>query len=404
MWARSREQRTGNGERIQSSCLRTAITADVLYSPWERLAEPIVLIEDGRIVELTSRAASGIPGGVQLEAFPGAVLAPGFIDIHTHGAAGHDVMEATPEALAAMEHLMAAHGVTAYCPTTVTASVETTLVALERLADRIESQDHDRAARARALGIHLEGPFISQAKRGVHPPEHIQPPSLELFDRFFDAARGHVSLMTVAPELPGACELMAEAARRGVRVSLGHSAAGYETTQAAIAAGARHATHTFNAMRALDHRSPGVLGAVLGDDRLTADIIADGVHVHPAVVQLFLRSKGHDKAVLITDSISATGMPEGHYRLGSFQVEVAGGKCLREGHLAGSVLTLDRALRNVMSFAGLNLPTALHLVTANPARVLGLADRGRLAPGNPADIVVLSPAGEVIKTFVGGGA
>ncbi len=381
--------------------MRTAITADILYSPREPLPDPVVLVEDGRILEMSSRAASPIPPGVRLQAFPGAVLAPGLIDIHTHGAAGHDVMEGTPEALAPIERMMAAHGVTAYCPTTVTAPLDATLAALERLADRIESPDRD-GSRARPLGVHLEGPFISHAKRGVHPPEHIQPPSLELFDRFYHAARGHISLMTVAPELPGACDLITEATRRGVCVSVGHSDADIASAEAAIAAGARHATHTFNAMPTLDHRSPGLLGAVLADDRLTADIIADGIHVHPAVLRTFLRAKALDKAVLITDSISATGMPDGRYRLGSLEVEVAWGKCMSEGRLAGSVLTLDGAIRNVMRFLGWDLQTVLPLATANPAQVLGLADRGVLAPGNRADIVVLSPAGEVIKTFVGG--
>lgn len=381
--------------------MRTALTANVLYTPLETVPDPILLIEDGRIERLASRAECELPRGVRVEAFPGAVLAPGMIDIHTHGAAGHDVMEATPEALAAIERMMAAHGVTAYCPTTVTAPLETTLIALERLANRIESHDGD-GLRARPRGIHLEGPFISHEKRGVHPPEHIQPPSLELFDRLYTAARGRVLLMTLAPELLGACELIAEATRRGVCVSLGHSNADFESASAAIDAGARHATHTFNAMRGLDHRSPGLLGAVLADDRLTADIIADGIHVHPAVVQLFLRAKGRDSAVLITDSISATGMPDGRYRLGFFQVDVAGGRCLSEGRLAGSVLTLDRALRNVMGFAGWDLQSALRLATSNPARVLGMADRGVLAPGGRADIIVLSQAGDVIKTVVAG--
>jgi N-acetylglucosamine-6-phosphate deacetylase len=171
----------------------------------------------------------------------------------------------------------------------------------------------------------------------------------------------------------------------------------------AIAAGAHHATHTFNAMRALDHREPGVLGAVLADDRLTADIIADGIHVHPEIVALFLRAKGPERAVLITDAISATGMGDGRYRLGGCEVEVRGERCEYQGRLAGSVLTLDRAVRNVMEFARWNLPEALRLATLNPARVAGVSRRkGVIAPGADADIVVLTRRGEVIQTMVGG--
>jgi N-acetylglucosamine-6-phosphate deacetylase len=192
-----------------------------------------------------------------------------------------------------------------------------------------------------------------------------------------------------------------EAARRGVCVSVGHSDASLEATNEAIAAGARHATHTFNAMRPLDHRDPGILGAVLTNDRVSADIIADGIHLAPSIVDLFLRAKGEERAILITDAISATGMPDGTYRLGGMEVEVQAGKCTHNGKLAGSVLTLDRAVRNVMDFAGYTLQQAVRLATANPARALGVS-AGRLQPGARADLAVLSPAGEVIRTVLGG--
>ena len=240
----------------------------------------------------------------------------------------------------------------------MTAPLDDTYVALDRLAAAIETtsaRKRNGSLRAQPLGIHLEGPFLSHAKRGVHPAEHLLAPSLEVFDRLWQAARGKVSLMTVAPELPKAEYLIGEAARRGVCVSLGHSDSLLAPVEAAIAAGARHATHTFNAMRALDHREPGILGAVLADERLTADIIADGIHVHPDVVRLFLRAKGAERAVLITDALSATGMGDGRYRLGGFEFEVRGERCEHNGRLAGSVLTLDRAVRNAMKFTGCEL-------------------------------------------------
>ena len=209
-------------------------------------------------------------------------------------------------------------------------------------------------------------------------------------------------MMTIAPELPGAEEVIQEAARSGVCVSLGHSDADLQSTQRAINNGARHATHTFNAMRALDHREPGILGAVLSDDRVSADIIADGVHLAPEIVQLFLRAKGPERAVLITDAISATGMPDGKYRLGSFEVEVADGKCIAGGRLAGSVLTMDRAIRNVMQISGCELQEAVRMATLNPATAITNAAKGTLAPGADADITVLTAEGQVITTIVGG--
>lgn len=256
--------------------------------------------------------------------------------------------------------------------------------------------------RARPLGIHLEGPFISHRRRGVHPPEDLLAPYPAVFDRFWQAARGHIRVLTIAPELPGALEVIAQAAARGVCVSLGHSNADLEAARAGFAAGARHATHTFNAMRPLDHRDPGILGEVLTDPRLSADIIVDGIHLDPTIVDLFLRAKGPESAVLITDATAATGMPDGHYRLGSLEVDVKDGRCMVGETLAGSVLTMDRAVRNVMQFAHWDLQQAVQLATLNPARVAGVKHGGSLQAGAPADLVVLSPSGEVRSTIIRG--
>ncbi len=382
-----------------------AFTANCLYTPLQHVEQPLLLVEGRVIVEAGSRAERPLPRGIRVVDFGDAVLAPGFVDIHIHGGAGHDVMQADSSGLCAVEQLLCQHGVTSYFPTTVTAPLDQTLSALDRLAEAIEAawrSDGPRGERAQPLGIHLEGPFLSHARRGVHPPDNLLMPTLPAFDRLWQAARGHIRVMTIAPELEGALEVIAEAARRGVCVSLGHSDSDLNSARAAVAAGARHATHTFNAMRPLDHRDPGIIGEVLTDWRLSADIIADGIHLDPAIVQLFLKAKGPDGAVLITDAISATGMPEGRYRLGTFEVEVKDGRCLMGGKLAGSVLTMDRAVRNVMQFAHWDLQQALRLATLNPARVAGLSNRGKLEEGADADFVVLSPDGEVRKTIVRG--
>lgn len=381
-----------------------AITAAALCTPTETLERPLVLIEDGSIVEVRGRAGSDLPGSAKLIDFGDSILAPGLIDIHIHGSAGHDVMRADEPGRRRMEEFLARKGVTSYYPTTVAAPLDSTLRSLENMAGGINpaTQDKDNTARAQPLGIHLEGPFLSHARRGVHPSEYLLQPSIPTFDKMWQAARGHVKVLTIAPELEGAAELIAEATRRGVCVSIGHSDADLSAARTGIAAGARHATHTFNAMRPLDHRAPGILGEVLSDQNLTADIIADGIHVHPLVVRIFLATKGHDKSVLITDGIAATGMPDGTYMLGPIEVQVKDGKCTRDGSLAGSVLTLDRAVRNVMSFAQWTLPQAVRAASLNPAKAVGAMNKGIIRPGADADLIALSATGEVRGTIVRG--
>jgi N-acetylglucosamine-6-phosphate deacetylase len=315
-------------------------------------------------------------------------------------------MLASQAELPRLGKFLATHGVTGYFPTTVAAPLDQTCAALERLAAAIEARTaatNGYVVQARPLGIHLEGPFLSHKRRGVHPPENLVLPSIDIFERFWQASRGHIRMMTIAPELPGALEVIAEAAARNVCVSIGHSDAEMSIAQAAVNAGARHATHTFNAMRPLDHRDPGILGEVLTNSQIGADIIADGIHVSPPIVKLFLQAKGVERAVLITDAIAAAGMPDGRYQLGPIQVDVKDGKCTVDGKLAGSTLTMDRAVRNVTEFANWSLRDAVQAATLNPARAVGLAQHhGILAPGVEASFVVLSPAGEVLRTVVRG--
>lgn len=380
------------------------ISAQRLYTPQQTIDDPLVFIEDGFISAVSLRAHCEVPHNVRRFDFDDSILAPGFVDLHLHGGAGLDVMRSSRSDLPRLNRFLASHGVTAYFPTTVAAPLDQTCEALSRLADAIESGDFSDGdvPQARPAGVHLEGPFLSHKRRGVHPPEYLVSPTVEIFERLWQAARGHVLMMTIAPELPGAIEVIGEAARRNVLVSIGHSDARLDAANAAVKAGARHATHTFNAMRPLDHRDPGIVAEVLTNPQLSADIIADGIHVAPEVVKLFLQAKGIENSVLITDAISATGMPDGTYQLGPIQVEVKAGRCTSDGKLAGSVLTMDRAIRNVQQFAGWSLQDAVRAATLNPTRAAGLAKHGTLTAGAEANIAVLSPSGEVRQTIVRG--
>jgi N-acetylglucosamine-6-phosphate deacetylase len=328
------------------------------------------------------------------------------LDIHTHGALGHDVMSASPKDLAAMQRFLAQHGVAHYLPTTVTASIEATLYALDRLAEAVETAVTSHPGNeARPIGIHLEGPFLSHSKRGVHPAHQLQEPTLELFDRFWQASRGLISLVTVAPELPGALDFIAYATALGVRTSIGHSNSTAAEARAAIAAGASSATHTFNAMRPLDHREPGILGVTLDDRTLFAELICDGIHVAPELIRLWLRSKGRDRAILVTDAMSAAGMPDGAYSLAGLAVTVANGRAaLTEDPetLAGSVLTMDAAISNLHRFTGASLADSSRLASHNPAALLDQRQLTAVSPGAPAHLNRLDPHGHLLTTYLHG--
>lgn len=372
----------------------TAITATRLLLADEAVEQPLIFVRDGVIERITTRSESELPAST-LD-LGDVTLSPGFLDIHVHGAGGRDVMEGTPEALHTTASMLARFGTTRFLATTVTAPVDHTLRALESLADSIEGES--AAGAARPIGIHLEGPFISHAKRGVHPVVNIQPPSVALFDQFQEAARGHIRLMTIAPETDGATELIAHAAAAGVRLSMGHSNAiatearnGIAAARKAAPAQAVSATHTFNAMRALDHREPGILGVTLDDTDMFAELICDCIHTTAEAVRLWFQMKGAERAILVTDGMAATGMPDGDYKLGELDVTVRDGVCMSGGVLAGSVLTMQLAIANLQRFTKASLATAVRLATHNPAALLGLSEQQKaLTKGADASFAVFA--------------
>jgi len=379
--------------------MRTVITAGRLITPDESIDHPAVTIEDGVIAEMGRSEDMDPSPGRRLD-FPGCILAPAYFDVHIHGSAGRDVMEGTANAFTTIGNFLARHGVGAFLATTVTAPVDVTLRSLEGMSALI-GRDSEGAI---PLGIHIEGPFLSPHKKGAHPERLLQKPSIELFDRMWQAAQGKIRLMTIASELPGAEELIRRATSLGVRVSLGHSNADTAAARAGIRAGAVTATHTYNAMRQFDHRDPGLLGEVLANDDLFAELICDGLHVHPDAVRIYWKSKGPDRAMLITDAMSAAGMPDGTYKLGELDVRVVNGKCvIGEDTLAGSTLTLDRGVRNFAEFTGASIDDVSRLASRNPARMTGFEDQaGSLAVGRPANITVLTAKNEVVETILRG--
>ena len=366
------------------------IHAGRALTPATEINDAGILIREGVIEAIGPRAGITLPAGAREISATDKTTIPGFLDVHIHGAGGHDVMEGSGAALRAITRKVVEYGTTSLVATTVTASTDETLRAVEGIAGYISQQRETDELRAEILGIHFEGPFLSKARRGVHPSQWLQLPSADTLSRFLKAAAGYGRMITIAPELLGAAPCIDAAREAGLVVSMGHTDATYEQARAAMARGARSATHVYNAMRPFSHRDPGVIGAVLTSPEINAELIADGVHVEEGAMKLLLMAKGAEHVTLVSDGLSATGMPDGKYSLGGFEVTVSGGVCRNaEGVLAGSTLTLDRALRNIVAL-GISLPDAVRMLTLNPATLLGIEfKKGSLRVGADADILFL---------------
>jgi N-acetylglucosamine-6-phosphate deacetylase len=377
--------------------VRSAIT------PQGEISGAGLLLRDGVIEAVGPRAGMSVPEGAQEIVGTDKIALPGFIDIHIHGAGGYDVMEGTSEAMSAIARTVAKHGTTSFVATTVTASPEATCRSVEGISRYIAAQHATQALQAEVLGIHFEGPFISPFRRGVHSADWIKPPSAELLAKFLHAAGGNARILTIAPEIFGAIPCIDTARKAGLVVAIGHTDATYEQARLAIAHGARHAVHVYNAMRPFSHRDAGVIGAVLISPEVTAELIADGVHVDEPSMRLLLRAKGAERVILVSDGTSATGMPDGTYMLGTLEVTVSGGVCRNaEGKLAGSTLTLDRALRNIAAL-GMPLADAVRMLTLNPASLLGIEfKKGTLRVGADADVVLLDDSLHVAGVWTRG--
>ncbi|MEA2676420.1 MAG: N-acetylglucosamine-6-phosphate deacetylase [Chloroflexota bacterium] len=344
----------------------------------DQVVQGALTIENGLITDVTLASDSaGEPSA--------SFLSPGFVDVHVHGWGGHSAM-GDRAALDGMARALLRRGVTSFLPTAVTAPLPQLGEFAARVRDWLPYAPDDGAE---PLGFNLEGPFLAEARRGAHDPAFLLAPA-EVARHDLDALLDSCRLITVAPELRGALELIAWLDSAGVRVSLGHSGATFEMGRAAYAAGATSTTHLFNAMSGLDHRAPGVAAAALLDDRVFTELIADGIHVDRALWPLIARLKPVERLLLVSDAIPLAGTGDGRGRLGSLDVDIAGERVTLAGTttLAGSVLALDTAVRNMVG-AGIALPAAVAAATRNPLELLGISDRGRLAAGQRADLVEL---------------
>ena len=327
------------------------------------------------------------------------LLAPGFIDVHVHGAGGFDMMDGTAESIREVSRLLASTGCTSFLVTSVTSSLEDLLAVIDRTREVVGSEPG-----ARIAGIHSEGPYLNEKRKGMQKPEHLRHPDLAEMQVIIERAAGLLRMVTVAPELPGGLELVRYLVQQGVIASVGHSDATYETARAAFEAGASHVTHCFNQLRPIHHREPGPVVAAFEQPRVSLEAIADGVHLHPAIVRLMHRVKGPGGVVLITDAMQAMLLGDGSYRFGGQDVTVRAGRAtLADGTLASSTITMNGAVCQAVSL-GVPVADAVRMASTTPADILGLPNKGRIAAGCDADLVLLDDDFNVRLTMVEGRA
>ncbi len=350
-----------------------------------------MLIQNGRI----QAVGKELKGAKRLDA-RGALLAPGFVDLHMHGCAGDDAMDGG-DAVRRMAEWLPKTGVTAFTPTTMCDALDNTRGALEGVKRAMENPSG-----ARVLGCHLEGPFLNATRKGAQPERFVKNPSLDAYARIVDGYEALPRVITVAPEIDGATELIG-ILKSSVAVSAGHTDATAEQFEAAVDAGITQVTHLFNAMSPFTHRAPGVAGAALSDERVRVQLIADLIHLHPLALKLAWRAKGPALCLLITDAMAATGMPDGDYRLGANRVLVRSGAArLEDGTLAGSTLTMDRAVRNMVKAVGVPEADALRMASEYPCAAIRETERGVIREGMIADLVLLDGDYTPLATVVGG--
>ncbi|UOR10390.1 N-acetylglucosamine-6-phosphate deacetylase [Halobacillus amylolyticus] len=358
-------------------------------------------VNNGKVSVISDHPIGGADSVIDGEGESWTIV-PGFIDVHIHGADGHDVMDASKEALAGMAARLPEEGTTSFLATTMTQSKQNISRAVKTVGEYMKRQK--AAGQSEILGVHLEGPFISQEKAGAQPLEHIVPPSIEQFDRWQEESDANIRLVTLAPEAPGGIELIKYLSTNGIVASIGHSSATFDQVTEAVQSGARHITHLYNQMSGLHHREPGIVGSAFLNEKLMVEMIVDHVHARPEAVQLAYQHTKADRTILITDAMRAKCLPEGTYDLGGQNVNVEGNEArLPDGTLAGSILTLEQAVSNMKQNTNLKIEDLVRITSTNAARQLGVEGRkGSIAVGKDADLVLLDEDFNVVMTVCRG--
>jgi len=379
---------------------KTIISNGTIITPFQLLEDKVIFIQKGKIIAIENKENIAAPVETEVIDAGDGFVVPGFIDIHVHGGGGSDIMDGKYEAVKQVAATHSRFGTTAFLPTTMTMSKDKIIGSLKSIQEAFIKG----TGAAEILGINLEGPYINPEKKGAQKEKDIKRPSIEEFLEFNQASGNLIRLITIAPEMPGAIDLIRWLHKNGIIASVGHSNATYRQVQEGIKAGLTHVTHTFNAMRGFNHREPGVVGAALSSPKLILEMIADGIHLHTVAMKILIKIKEIGKIVLITDAMRAASKPEGTYNLGGQEVTVARGQArLKDGTLAGSVLTMDKAVCNMVDKVGVSLTEAIQMATASPARCLGVeSKKGSLEPGKDADIVILNKKLKVELTMVKG--
>ncbi|MBM7653842.1 N-acetylglucosamine-6-phosphate deacetylase [Neobacillus cucumis] len=374
-----------------------------IYTDGNWIENGYIKIKDHKIVEVGRTENHFLEEDFEVLDIPLQYKAvPGFIDVHIHGANGSDTMDATKEALETIAQALPGEGTTSFLATTITQGEKQIERALVNAGEYIK--DGQTPGKAEILGIHLEGPFVNPKMAGAQPIQYIIGSNLELFQKWEQLSRQTIKLVTLAPELPGGLKMVQYLKANGIIASIGHTDATYEEVLNAIEAGVNHVTHLYNQMRGLHHREPGVVGAAFLKEELKAELIVDGVHSHPDMVKLAYKQKGKTGLILITDSMRAKCLKNGHYDLGGQDVTVQNGKAvLSDGTLAGSILKLGQGVKNMMAFTGCRLEDAVEMAAVNPAKQLNVFDRkGSISEGKDADLVILDENLDVYMTLCRG--
>ncbi len=379
--------------------MKLALVGGKIITPF-RMVENGVLIantDDGLIIELAKQSDSLIPDDAEIIDVSGKYVTPGFVDLLVHGGGGYGFADQSVESIEKASEYFLSHGSTTLLASLYAKPTDQLLADLRRVADYIDEHPYSNIA-----GIHMEGPYLNPELKGAMNEDYLWTPSVESWEAMWEASKGKIKIMTIAPELPGAFNVMRAAALRGVVLSIGHSTASYEQVELAIDHGAAHVTHIFNAMRPFHHRTPSVILGSLLRNELKIELIADTLHVHPAVMELLLKLKGANGIILITDSIRAGGMHEGEYEFADQKVYMKAQKAfLEDGTLAGSTLTLNSAIRNIVTTAGAKITDAVRMASLNGAKVIGNG-KGILAVGKIADIAVMDSDFNVDMTIKSG--